>query len=167
MDRQEARRIVSTEWVTTYKYVFNQLGFVEDEHARVRAANGFMVTIDKVLPFNAPVMDEPVPGIKTAKEIADEEKPAPPKTEGQGKIDDAPETVPGEKNTEEALLGPAYDPVTKTWKFCPHCKRTDITHISGENSRRPGSEYQACFGCRVYLNIDGKEKDMGPRGAKA
>ena len=158
--------MVSTEWAETYKYAFDQLEFIEDEHARVRAANGFMVTIDKVLPFNAPTTSEPTPEFKTAKEIITNEKPA-PKAEGQGKIDDAPETVAGEGFTEEGLMGPAYDPVTKTWKYCPHCKRTDITHVSGEKSRHPGAEYQACFGCRVYLNIDGKEKDMGQRGAKA
>lgn len=148
--------------VETFQYIYNQLKFVEDEHARVRAANGMMVTMDKVLPFNSPEYDEPAPEFQTADKIGKEPEPKPTEpTTGKG---EAPSKVAW---TEEGLMGPAYDPVTQTWKYCPHCKRTDITHISGEKSRRPGSEYQACFGCRVYLNIDGKEKPMGAaRGAR-
>lgn len=95
MDRQEARRRVSTEWVETYQYVFNQLKFVEDEHARVRAANGFMVTIDKVLPFNAPLDNHvPEPEFQTADKIAKSEPP-PPKVDGQIKLDPPPKEAPG------------------------------------------------------------------------
>ena len=148
--------------VETWQYIYNQLGSVTDEHARVRAANGMMVTMDKVLPFNAPKYDEGVPEFQTADKIGKVAEPKPTEpTTGKG---EAPGKVAW---TEEGPLGPAYDPASKTWKYCPHCKRTDITHISGEKSKHPGAEYQACFGCRLYLNADESRKDMGPaRGAR-
>ena len=146
MDRQEARRRVCTEWTEIYQYALNQLkGVITDEQARVRATNGLMVTMDKVLPFNAPETTAPVPEFKTADKIAESAKPPAPK---------APE-----KLSEEGLIGPAYDAEKKRWNYCPTCKSTDINHVSQEK----GKEYQACFTDRLYLNIDNKTAPMPPR----
>ena len=149
MDQEEALRQLACKWADLHKYVFNMVTWTgEDAEVRQSATATILIQVEKDIYRNGlPRGPTPAPEFKTADKIG---KP------------DAPETVPGEQFTEEGLMGPAYDPVTKTWKYCPHCKRTDITHLSGEKSRHPGAEYQACFGCRVYLNIDGKEKDMGP-----
>lgn len=146
MDRQEARRRVCTEWSETYQYAYNQLAFIVDLQARVRAANGLMVTMDKVLPFNAPQSDGAVPDFTSADKIAQALKPT------------TPGTVP-EKLTEEGLIGPAYDPDKKRWNYCPTCKGMDINHVSQEK----GKEYQACFTCRVYLNLGNMTKPMPGR----
>lgn len=150
MDRTEALRRVSTEMVEAFTYIYNQLGNIKDEHARVRAANGMMVTLDKVLPFNAPKYDQPVPEFETADKMIGE--PTTGKGEAPGKV----------QWTEEGLIGPAYDPAAKKWNYCPECKKTDIGHVSGPTAKYPGKGYQACFTCRMYLNADGSKKDMGP-----
>lgn len=163
MNRQESRAMVAVDWAMCYHVVFDQLEFIKDEHAKVRAANGFMVTIDKVLPFNAPTEEN---GFQTADKLP---RAAPPEPKDDKiipdehtKPQDAPETIPGEKFTEEGLIGPAYDPVKKRWNYCPECKKTDLEHASGPTAKYPGRAYQACFSCRFYLNSDGSKKDMGP-----
>jgi hypothetical protein len=137
---------VCTEWAETYQYAYQQLAFIADLQARVRAANGLMVTMDKVLQFNAPQSDGAVPDFTSADKIAQALKPSEPKA--------APE-----KLSEEGLIGPAYDAVNKRWNYCPTCKTTDINHVSQEK----GKEYQACFTCRIYLNQGNTTKPMPGR----
>ena len=144
MDRQEARRRVCTEWTEIYQYAYNQLGFVKDEHARVRATNGLMVTMDKVLPFGMP--EATAPEFRSADKIPTATKPVAPKS-------------PEEPMTEEGLIGPAYDAEKKRWNYCLTCKSTDINHVSQEK----GKEYQACFACRIYLNLGNTTKPMPGR----
>jgi hypothetical protein len=52
-------------------------------------------------------------------------------------------------------MSPAYDVGNKRWNYCPQCSTTDINHVSEK-----GKEYQACFNCRLWLNIDEKTSSM-------
>ena len=157
MNRQESRALVAVDWAMTYEVIYEQMNFVKDEHARVRACNGFMVTIDKVLPFNAPTEEN---GFQTAGKLP---RAAPPEPKDDKIIPDE-HTKPqdAEKQTDMWGLGPAYDPIKKRWNYCPDCKTTDLEHASGPTAKYPGRAYQACFSCRFYLNADGSKKDMGP-----
>lgn len=156
MDRQEARRRVSTEWVEIYKFSFNQLGFIEDEHARVRAANGFMVTIDKVLPFNAPNVSGPVPDFTTADKLPRDDKIIP--DEHTHPVKDAPDTIGGDD--DDVFGTDRWGNVWPTRVTClnelepgKYCGAKCEVRASAKN---PGNIYAICPNCKRFVQRDGK-----------
>ena len=153
MDQEEALRQLACKWADLHKYVFNMVTWTgEDAEVRQSATATILIQVEKDIYSNGlPKGPAPTPEFKTADKIG---KP------------DEPKPAPKESYTEEGLIGPAYDKEKKVWNYCPDCKKTDITHLSGPGARRPGAEYQACFHCREYLNADGTKKDMGARTAK-
>ena len=141
MDKQEARQMVVVEWAEIFCYGFNALGFIKDEHARVRAVNGMMVMMDKVFPFQPSRDGGPKPEFKKAPELTK------PDALGQTQTD--------------SKIDPAYDPDKKRWSYCPDCKTTEIDHTPFDHTKK---DYQACFKCKQYLNFDGQKKKMPARG---
>lgn len=53
-----------------------------------------------------------------------------------------------------------YDAAAKRWKRCP-CGNTQINY---DSKNKPGTQYQACNKCKVYLNKDGTSKPYALNG---
>ncbi len=51
--------------------------------------------------------------------------------------------------------GEPYDATDKRWNCCPTCGSTAINKTS-----KTGRAYQACYECKVFLEADGKVKEM-------
>jgi hypothetical protein len=184
MEPQEARKIVVDDIRVIYGHAWTQFAFIKDEHARVRAINGVMITIDKVWPFLAPKdsvpAQTPVGPSKPSAETPvtpPTSKPAPipahappasqPTTPAAPPVKDeqpAPSMIEGE---------PAYDRTKLRWNKCPTvgCGNTDLDAETEKTNPKTGKvrirKYQACFECRIFLNFDGKIVPMTPQEAKA
>lgn len=154
MNRQEARALVGVDWAMCYRVVFDQLDFIKDETAKVRATNGFMITIDKVLPFNAPTEEHD--GFTTADKLPRSDKVIP---DEHSKPQDAPETMGGEDDAE--MFG--TDKYGHAWptyvtclnelspgKFCG--TRCEVK----ASSKNPGNIYAICPKCKRFVQRDGK-----------
>ncbi len=189
MEPQEARKIVVSDIREVYAHAWTQFAFIKDEHARVRAINGVMITIDKVWPFLPPKDPAPVPAVAgPAKPPAEvpvtppANKPTTPAsppaapTASQTTKPTAPQMpVKDDKPAPETVEGePAYDRKRLHWNYCDEiverdgkkeaCGNRDIDAETEKVNRRTGKtfvkKWQACFECRVFLNADGKKVPM-------
>jgi hypothetical protein len=51
---------------------------------------------------------------------------------------------------------PTYDRDKLAWNRCPKCASAKVGHVS----EKTGKGYFACFDCRIFLQPDGKTKEM-------
>jgi len=54
----------------------------------------------------------------------------------------------------------AYDRNKPGWVRCPKCGKTDITH--DQKPPKKGT-WQGCYGCGIFLNVDGTTAEIKPR----
>lgn len=89
---------------------------------------------------------------------ASQDAPEPPKTSEPGPQKSlAPPartgTLPMDLNMNPL---PAFDKNLPGWLYCPNCQNLDINHISEKekDGKVIKRKFQACYDCRVFLNID-------------
>ena len=141
-DEQEALRLIACKWTDLHRYVYNMVDWITEPEVRQAATATILIQTGRE-PLRRPAVKQSE-GFKAASELGGE-----PKKPGQKWIEDE--------------IGPAYDPDKKKWNYCPDCKTTDIDHVAGPKARNPGTKYQACFNCRIYLNEGETKKPMGGR----
>jgi len=124
-------------WLAVYDRL-TKAGRVTDEAARVRAANGIMVALERMGVLRAPPADMAA-GFTSADKVPTTKAPA-------------AETLDG--------MPPAFDGATKRWRYCPDCHTTEIDQVS----TRTGGAYQACKHCHQLLQKDGAKKAMTQGG---
>jgi hypothetical protein len=139
--RQQMRKQIVGDYAEIWLAAYNQYGIIKDESARVSAANGTMIMMDKAMPFSC-AAKVPEPEFATADKLM----PKAPAPSAQAGLDGMP---------------PAFDAEGKIWRYCPTCYSTEVDHVS----KSTGKGYQACFKCHQLLQREGKPKPM--TGGKA
>jgi hypothetical protein len=146
------------ETVEAHKAIYDKLGHIKDEQARVRAANGLMVVLDYHHVFTpdakptapAPTTTATPPATAPTKERA-------PGTPYKPKSLDPRKRIPMTELMTMRFWTGAYDRVKLHFEHCPNCENDEID----AHSEAKGKDYQACFECRMFLNPDGTAATMG------
>jgi hypothetical protein len=120
---------VTDTWVAVYdRLVASKC--VQDEAARVRAANGILVSIERSVGFRFP------------------------ENAGYTTADKLPTPKPGQ-NALDTMPTP-FDAANHKWRYCPDCHTTEIN----QQSKSTGKDYQACFRCHQLLQREGTKVPM-------